>query len=148
VGNADDQNAVLYTYTPVGKRDPFRNPTLTTGTLRPVGPAKPGQALTPLQKFEIDQLKVQFTMTGTSSPTAMVLDPNAKGHLVHIGDFIGRNWGKISHIGREEMTVTETIADQQTGRVYPVYIPMRMPKTDQEKRQEQELEESSGSKNP
>ena len=43
----------------------------------------------------------------------MVMDPANRGHAVRIGDFIGKNWGKVSHIGREEITVTETIADQQ-----------------------------------
>lgn len=140
----DDSEALLYVYSPVGKRDPFRD-LLTTGTksisVRPEGLGN--RKLTPLQRFEIDQLNLKFTVTGTSSPMAMVMDPTSRGHSVRIGDFIGKNWGKVSHIGREELTITETIADQQTGRVYPVYIPMRMPKSDEEKKLDETLEESS-----
>ena len=139
----DDSQAVLYVYSPVGKRDPFRD-LMATGTRTAVVDPRitAGRKLTQLQKFEIDQLKLQFTVTGTSSPMAMVMDPVARGHAVRIGDFIGKNWGKVSHIGREEITVTETIADQQTGRVYPVYIPMRMPKNEEDKKLDDVLDQN------
>lgn len=129
----DDNAGTPYVYSPVGKRDPFRDP----NTQRRVTAAPQGEGqLGPLQKFDLDQLKVQFTTTATSAPMALVVDPSGVGHIVQIGDFIGKNWGKISAIRREELTVMETIADPNTGRVYPQYIPMRMPKSDGEQRTE------------
>lgn len=141
---ADDTPVVTYIYSPLGKRDPFRD--LTTGAtkiaLPPTGAQRAANA--PLQKFDVDQLRLQFTVTGTSSPVAVVLDPSGRAHNVKIGDFIGKNWGKVSNISREELTITETIADQQTGRVYPQYIPLRMPKTEDEKKAEGAFDMSPG----
>lgn len=138
----DDQSAAMtYVYSPVGKRDPFFNP--MSGARGKVAVAPPDGTkgpLEPLQKFEIDQLSLKFTITGSSTPMAMIIDGRGKAHPVRIGSWVGKNWGKVSHIGREEITITETIADQQTGRVYPQYIPMRMPKTEEELRLEQALE--------
>lgn len=134
---AEDSQQVLYVYSPVGKRDPFYNPAAKTGLT--AVPARHGGKLTALQKFEIDQLRLQFTMTHTSSPMAMIVDPGTKGHIVRIGDFVGKNWGTVHSITREEIRVVEKIQDQATGRVYPVYIPMRMPKTAADKKAEQEL---------
>lgn len=124
-----------YIYSPSGKRDPFRDNFLGRARLAVVDPETRRNAkLTALQKYEMDQLRLVFTMTGDSRPMATILDPRGRAHHVHIGDFVGKNWGKVSHIGREEITITETIADAQNeGVVYPVYVPMRMPKTDAEK---------------
>lgn len=136
----------LYAYSPVGKRDPFRSSVALTGRVAVVDPnLAAGGKLTALQRFDIDQLRLQFTVTGTSSPLAMVTAPNGRGYTVQIGDFVGKNWGKVSHIGREEITVTETLMEQQTGKVYPVYIPMRMPKNTQDERTEELLDETASS---
>ena len=103
---ADEAEGTPYVYSPVGKRDPFRDPNTIRIAARPQGEGQLG----PLQKFDLDQLKLQFTTTATSSPVALVVDPTGIGHIVQIGDFIGKNWGKVSAIRREELTVMETIA--------------------------------------
>lgn len=137
----DDQSAtVTYVYSPIGKRDPFHDPVSGAAGKVAIAPQGTLGPLEPLQKYEIDQLKLKFTITGSSTPMAMIIDGRGDAHPVRIGSWVGKNWGKVSHIGREEITITETIADQQTGRVYPQYIPMRMPKTDEELRLEQALE--------
>lgn len=133
------EEPATYVYSPVGKRDPFSNPIGSTSGKVVVRGADPTRPLEPLQKYGIDQLTLKFTTTGSSTPMAMVIDGAGVAHPVRIGSWIGKNWGKVSHIGREEITITETIADQQTGRVYPQYIPLRMPKSDAEVRSEQAL---------
>ena len=136
---AEESTAVTYVYSPVGKRDPFHDPVSGAGKVA-VGPRDPQAPREPLQKHDIDQLTLKFTVVGTSTPSAMIVDRNGKGHMVRVGSWVGKNWGKVSHIGREEITITETIADQQTGRVYPQYIPMRMPKSEAEMRLEEAIE--------
>lgn len=145
VAGLSEDEAVAYVYSPVGKRDPFFNPMGTGSGTVVVGPGDTGRPLEALQKYEIDSLKLKFTITGSSTPLAMIIDPKGNAHPARIGSWVGKNWGKVSHIGREEITITETIADQQTGRVYPQYIPMRMPKTDEEVRMEQTLENNGES---
>jgi type IV pilus assembly protein PilP len=123
---AEATPAVLYVYTPIGKRDPFRNE-LGVTAVTPVN-IPGGRKPTELQKWDIDQLVLRSTITGTSTPWALIEDPEGKGHSVNIGDFVGKHWGKVTSIRRGEITVTETIQDRSTGRVYPVHIPMRVPK--------------------
>jgi type IV pilus assembly protein PilP len=123
---ADDKPAVaqsIYVYSPVGKRDPFQNVFM----VKEVTPVKvPGAKPTPLQKWSLDRLKLVMTMTGTSSPLAMVEDPEGRGWSVRIGTFVGQNWGKVTSIQRDQIIITETITDHATGRVYPQALPLKV----------------------
>ncbi len=126
----------IYVYTPIGKRDPFQNVFAIKDVSKP---RQPGRKPTALQKWSLDQLKLAMTMTGTSSPMAMIEDPEGRGHTVHVGDFLGQNWGKVTAIKRDELVVTETITDHATGRVYPNNLTLKIPKTDAELRAEELL---------
>ncbi len=128
---ADTETAAdLYVYDPKGKRDPFQNPNQgASGTRYIHDVALESRPLQALQKFDLDQLVLKMTMTGTAAPQALIQDPTGKAHLVRLGDFVGRDWGMVSHIGQEDLTITETIADQQTGTVSHEYLHLKMPKT-------------------
>jgi type IV pilus assembly protein PilP len=123
---ADEKPAAaqsIYVYSPVGKRDPFQN----VFAVKEVTPVKvPGAKPTPLQKWPIDRLKLVMTMTGTSSPLAMVEDPDGRGWSVRIGTFVGQNWWKVTSIQRDQIIITETITDHATGRVYPNALPLKV----------------------
>ena len=123
-GEKEAVPASIYVYSPVGKRDPFQN----VFAVKEVTPVKvPGGKPTPLQRWPIDKLKLVLTVTGTASPLAMVEDPDGRGWTVHIGSFVGQNWGKVSSIQRDQIVVTETITDHATGRVYPQSVPIKVP---------------------
>lgn len=135
---ADDSAAAeqaaqdAYVYTPIGKRDPFRNtlePAHDQGNLPNVAQAI---HVTPLQKWEIDQLSLVMTVTATSQPYAMVEDPDGRGWSVRLGDFVGKHFGKVTAIRRDEVIVTEVTQDRSTGRVYPQQLPLRMKADDAE----------------
>jgi type IV pilus assembly protein PilP len=119
-----DTPANIYVYSPIGKRDPFQNMTLSQGIAHL---DVKGRAKTPLEKWPIEQLKLALTMTGTANPMAMVEDPERRGWAVHLGDFIGQNGGKVTGIHRDEVVVTETITDHSTGRVYPQTLKLSVP---------------------
>jgi type IV pilus assembly protein PilP len=131
----------IYVYTPIGKRDPFQN-VFAVREVTKVAP--PGRKPTPLQKWTIDQLRLSMTMTGASSPFAMMEDPEGRGHPVRIGDFIGQNWGKVTAIKRDQIVVTETITDHATGRVYPNNLVIKIPKTAVEEKAEELLRDGQG----
>jgi type IV pilus assembly protein PilP len=116
--------ANIYVYSPIGKRDPFQNMTLTQGITHM---EQKGRAKTALEKWPIEQLKLALTMTGTANPMAMVEDPEHRGWAVHLGDFIGQNGGKVTQIHRDEVVITETITDHSTGRVYPQTLKLSVP---------------------
>jgi type IV pilus assembly protein PilP len=119
----------LYVYSPVNKRDPFQ---IVFAVAKANPQAASGRKPTPLQKWPLDALTVSMTVTGTSTPMAMLVDPEGRGWPVRIGDFVGQNWGKVTAIQRDQIVVTESITDHATGRVYPNNIPLKVPKTKEE----------------
>ena len=61
----------VYSYSAIGKRDPFRSP------LDDLIISNGSAAQCPLCKWEIDQLKLVAVVTGTGNPVAIVEDPRA-----------------------------------------------------------------------
>jgi type IV pilus assembly protein PilP len=116
---APAQPGTMYVYSPVGKRDPFQN---VFGAKEATPVRVEGRKPTPLQRWSLDQLRLSLTVTGTSSPMAMLEDPEGRGWPIRLGDFVGKNWGKVTSIQRDAVVVTETITDHSTGRVYPQNI--------------------------
>jgi type IV pilus assembly protein PilP len=129
----------IYVYSPIGKRDPFQNQVVATSGVTHL--EVKGRAKTPLEKWALDQLKLSLTVTGTSTPMAMVEDPEHRGWTVRLGDFIGQNGGKVTGIHRDEVIVTETITDHSTGRVYPQNVKLTVPVEKSEERDLQALKE-------
>jgi Tfp pilus assembly protein PilP len=117
--------------TPIGKRDPFQN---VFGNKENNPVRVEGRKPTPLQRWSLDQLRLSLTVTGTSSPMAMLEDPENRGWPVRLGDFVGKNWGKVTAIQRDQIVVTETITDHSTGRVYPQNIKIMVPESKDEER--------------
>jgi type IV pilus assembly protein PilP len=112
-----------YIYTPVGKRDPFKSAYKdTSGKPRelegPVGP---------LQRFEIDQLKLVAVISGISQPRAMITLPDGKGYTVKIGTRIGKNYGRVVRIKTSEVIIAEDYRDWN-GRKVTNYIHMTLRK--------------------
>ena len=93
--------AEQYSYNPIGKRDPFRS------FLNFDNDDKPGPGTLPTQKYEIDQYKLAGLVWGVDRPRALVEDPDGMGHVLEIGTYIGKNWGKVTQITSGEVIVTE-----------------------------------------
>jgi type IV pilus assembly protein PilP len=121
----------MYVYSPIGKRDPFAN---VFGNKENTPVRVEGRNATPLQRWSLDQLRLSLTVTGTSSPMAMLEDPENRGWPVRLGDFVGKNWGKVTSIQRDQIVVTETITDHSTGRVYPQNIKIMVQESKDEQR--------------
>ena len=115
-----DEDKPIYSYNPVGKRDPFEV-FAVTDTIRPDVP------LTPLQRFSIDQLRLVGIIWGISNPRAMVEDPRGKGHVLKRGTLVGRNWGKVSRIKQDEVIIAEEYRDID-GRLVVNEISLKLPK--------------------
>jgi len=93
----------LYTYNPLGKRDPFRSlvdeqrlPTQTQTTCKD-----------PLCQWDLDQLVLVGVVTGDANPLAMVEDPMGRGYVIHRNTRMGKQGGKVTQILRDAVTVTE-----------------------------------------
>jgi type IV pilus assembly protein PilP len=90
-----------YSYSAIGKRDPFRSP------LDDLIISHGNEAQCPLCKWEIDQLKLVAVVTGTGNPVAMVEDPDGVGHLVRVNTEVGRLAGRVTAIRRDQLVITE-----------------------------------------
>lgn len=90
-----------YVYNPIGKRDPFRS-FLSFGSR-----AEDTAPRTPMQKYEIDQYRLVGIVWGINRPRALVEDPEGVGHVMEMGTYVGRNWGKVTQISDNEVVVTE-----------------------------------------
>jgi type IV pilus assembly protein PilP len=89
-----------------GKRDPFR-----PMTLRPKTSTRPRENLSPLERFELGQLKVAGIVWEIKEPRAMIEDTAGLGYIVKVGTPIGINEGTIKAIHRNEIVVEESYTD-------------------------------------
>ena len=90
-----------YSYNPIGKRDPFRSfLAFETDDGR-------GAGRLPTQQYEIDQYQLTGIVWGIDRPRALVQDPDGMGHVLELGTYIGKNWGKVTQITSGEVIVTE-----------------------------------------
>lgn len=109
-----------YVYNPIGKRDPFRS------FLAQANAEADDSPRTPLQRFDLDQYQLVGVVYGIDRPRALVQDPERVGHVVEIGTYIGKNWGKVTQITSSGAVVTE---EYQTidGELVVNEIPMKLP---------------------
>ncbi len=100
--------AVEYAYAPIGKRDPFRSPSLD---LPGAGGEKPEDVVCdePLCKMDLDELTVVAVVSGDANPLAMVEDRNGVGYIVRRNSKMGRQGGKVSQVLRDCIVVTSFI---------------------------------------
>ena len=95
-------------------RDPFRSylTDMAQGNTKGGGPIP----TPPLQQYDVDQFIVLGIVFGIATPTALVEDPSGNTHSLKIGTIIGRNWGKVVKIRKDEVVVNEDFTDPSTGK--------------------------------
>lgn len=107
-------------YTGVGKRDPFRPFVIERN---------PRLQITPLQKYELGQLKVAGVISGPSTPRAMVEDGGGMGYIVTIGTPMGPNGGVVTAILPGRIVVEESVEDYY-GKVSKHQVVLAVPTDD------------------
>lgn len=92
-----------YFYNPAGKRDPFK-PFFETnkGSVAPPDPNSP-----PLQRWDVDKFMLTGVIWNTTVPKALLIDPEGIGHVIEMGTYVGRNFGKVTSISDQSVVVTE-----------------------------------------
>jgi type IV pilus assembly protein PilP len=91
-------------YDPTGKRDPFRPPRISQML---VG----GAERTPLQRYELGQLRLVAVIYDTRDPRAVVEDDGGLGYIIRVGTKIGVNDGVVRGIERGRVLVEESSVD-------------------------------------
>jgi type IV pilus assembly protein PilP len=90
-------------YNATGRRDPFRPP--RAGSVRSGGPQ------TPLQRYEIGQLRLVAVIYDTREPRAVVEDDQGLGYIVKVGTPVGPNGGLVREIQRGRVLISEDSID-------------------------------------
>jgi len=96
-----------YSYNPAGKPDPFR-PFIQLISAK--GGSKTGP-LTPLQKYDISQLRLVAIISNPGGNIALVEDVAGKGYFLKKGTWIGKNDGKVTQILKDKVIVEEVYQD-------------------------------------
>jgi len=106
VVDADEKSAPDYRYDPLGKRDPFMSP------LAMLGPIEDEDSpITPLQRYDVKQFRLNGVITGLKIPSAMVRSPDGKSYILKIGTKIGKNGGRVVRITDDGVSVEEILTD-------------------------------------
>jgi type IV pilus assembly protein PilP len=103
-----DQEAAVesYSYNPTNRRDPF---VALLEMRRPV--VESNEPLTPLQRIDLEQLRLRGVIIGKGAPMAMVAAPGGKAYILKNGVKVGRNNGVVVGIDAEGVSVREKYYD-------------------------------------
>lgn len=102
----DEQEKSVFTYSPIGIRDPFESLLKKETKSRKAGAPK-----TPLEKFDLGQFRVQAILIGKGAPRAMVSAPDGKNYILKPGLKIGKNNGVIRDITKSAIVIEELTFD-------------------------------------
>jgi type IV pilus assembly protein PilP len=96
-----------YSYNPAGKPDPFK-PFIQ---LTPIREGSRTGPLTPLQKYDINQLKLVAILSTPEGNVALVEDATGRGYFLKKGTWIGKNDGKVTKILKDKVIIEEAYQD-------------------------------------
>lgn len=69
----------------------------------------------PLESFPLDGLKMSGTLGLAKRMEGLVRDPDGVVHRVHIGNYLGQNFGRITAIAEERIDLVELIPNGSGG---------------------------------
>jgi len=96
-----------YQYNPGGKPDPFK-PFIQLSPVRELTRTTP---LTPLQKYDLSQLKLVAIISTPDGNIALVEDSAGRGYFIKRGTEIGKNDGKVTKILKDRVIIEELYPD-------------------------------------
>lgn len=68
-----------------------------------------------LENYELDSLRMVGTLEDASELWGIIVDRGGTVHRVKVGNYMGRNFGKILSISEEKIDLREIISDGQGG---------------------------------
>jgi Tfp pilus assembly protein PilP len=116
-GSIAEGEGSSYVYDPANKRDPF----LPTLGIVPPKQLCAEEPQTPLQSYELGQLKLVGIIWNEEEPRALVEDGVGTGYIVIYGTLVGSGCGKVKTIERGQVVIEEDYydfyGDRQTREV-------------------------------
>ncbi len=103
---------LAYNYNPRGKPDPFK-PLIAVEPPKAAPAAKIEAAMregaTPLEKVDLDQLKVVALVWGIPEPRALIETSKGDGFIITLGTPVGKRYGTVTQITSSGVVVTEKV---------------------------------------
>ena len=121
---APDAKNAVFSYSPIGKRDPFKS---YISVLVKDPDSGKDKEISPTEEYELDQYQLTGLLSGTSQPRALVSDPKGAGHVIKIGTRLGRNGGRVTRISNNTVEVIEEFR-APTGERIRVPITIELPR--------------------
>ena len=109
-----------FRYESAGLRDPFQAPVSEWGRGDDEGRSPAPnleRARTVLEGFAMEELRMVGVLAGSGKRSALVGDPDGMVHGVRVGDYVGRDFGRVEAIGDTGLVLVEAIADGSGGWV-------------------------------
>ncbi len=69
----------------------------------------------PLEAFPLDGLKMSGTLGTAKSMEGLVRDPDGVVHRVHIGEYLGQNYGRVTAIDEDRIELVELVPNGAGG---------------------------------
>jgi Tfp pilus assembly protein PilP len=68
-----------------------------------------------LERFDLDSIELVGTMDQSGAMFALMQTPDGSVHRVQVGDYLGKNWGKVDIISGGKIDVIETVSNSTGG---------------------------------
>lgn len=69
----------------------------------------------PLESFPLDGLKMSGTLGSAKAMEGLVRDPDGVVHRVHVGNYLGQNYGRVIAIGEDRIELVELVTNGAGG---------------------------------
>lgn len=110
--------AAVYSYTPKGKRDPFRSFIWDP-------PDASAEIRGPLEQYDVAQLSLLAVVWSTGNARALVSDPAGESFIIGEGTRVGKNSGEVTRI-EDNLVVVKEIYVDFTGQKTTKDVEMRI----------------------
>lgn len=103
-----------FLYESGGLRDPFQAPVPEWDrgeNHRQAAAPDLRRVRTALEGFTMEELRMVGTLSGQGARSALVRDPSGQVHAVRIGDYVGRDFGRVEAIEDARLVLLEAIGD-------------------------------------
>ncbi|MFZ1724132.1 MAG: pilus assembly protein PilP [Dokdonella sp.] len=108
-----------YTLRAPDDRDPFDLPSREEDEEAASAGPRPDQNRTrePLESYPLDGLKMVGTLGSPTAPEGLLKDPEGVIRRVHVGNYVGQNYGRITAINEGQIDLVELVPNQTGGWV-------------------------------
>ncbi len=107
-----------FVYKDQHKRDPFA-PVITEKQQKQTKRNGPHPDLNrprePLEAFALDSLKMVGSIGTGNQIVALIQDPGKRIHRVHLGQYMGQNYGRVTAITQARVDLVELVPDGNNG---------------------------------